>query len=83
MVFIFHFYTKICRSVSLTLCDGELAVSEHRAFLLVEGQVVDGGSHIHQQLLAFLHRPQLCVTHTQTHTQTHKRKTIINKVTLN
>lgn len=56
----------------LTLGDGELTVSEYRAFLLVEGQVVDGGSHIHQQLLAFLHRPQLCVVPT---VKTQRRKT--------
>ncbi len=40
---------------------------ERRVFILVEGQVVDGGSHIHHKLLAFLHRSQLCVAQTQAH----------------
>lgn len=44
----------------LTPRDGELAVPEHAALRLVEGQVVEGGGHVHHQLLAVLHRPEFC-----------------------
>lgn len=60
-------YREVNQSFSLTLCDGEFVVSENRAFCPVEGQVVDGGGHIHHQLLAFLHGPQVCVTATEIH----------------
>lgn len=53
-------------SFTLTLGDGELAAPEHRAVLLVEGQIVDGDGHIYQQLLALLHGPQLWDTHRTT-----------------
>lgn len=65
MDFIFNSYVRVPHSRSLTLCDGELIVSEYRAFRLVEGQVVDGGSYADQELLTFLHRPQVCVAPTQ------------------
>lgn len=60
-----HTHREVQRTRSLpglTLCDGELAVPEHSALRLVEGQVVEGGGHVHHQLLAVLHGPQLCVT---------------------
>lgn len=77
--FIFHSHVKVCESRSLTLCDGELTVSEYRAFRLVEGQVVDGGSYAHQELLAFLHRPQVCVAATPIRNRNTRKGMIIVK----
>lgn len=53
-------------SSRLTACDGELAAPERGALGLVEGEVVEGGGHVHHQLLALLHGPQFCVTPAET-----------------
>lgn len=64
-----HTHSNVQRTLSLpalTLCDSELALPEHGALGLVEGQVVEGGGHVHHQLLAVLDGPQLCATPAET-----------------